>query len=111
MVLIFLSALAIYTMHIRFRQNGYQHALSLHLDHHVNVLPGSDTPIVRKFTGSNYVDYWLRAANCVFANVVDGTDIPSSIYAVHFAGQMVGIMTIMAIEGMRAGMKRTGIWL
>lgn len=57
------------------------------------------------------LDYWLTVLQCVFANVTDGSAPRLSLYAFQFAGQLVSVMTVLMIESMREGNRRTMVSL
>ena len=88
-------------------RNGYYKALTHLRDHGPYVLPGSDTPIQRHYTGVGLLDYWLTVMQCVLANVTDGSAPHLSLFAFHFAGQLVAVMSVMLIECAREGNKRS----
>lgn len=86
--------------------NGYYSALVKLRDHGPYVLPGSDFPILTKFSGFVPLDKLLTLAGVMFANVTDGSDPQLSLYAFHFAGQLVSIFTVIEIEGCREANRR-----
>ncbi len=86
-------------------RNGYYNALIDLRDHGPYVLPGSNTPIKRSYTGIYLLDYWLTVMQCVVANVTDGTAPHLSVFAFHFAGQLFAVVSVVMIEGMRCGNK------
>ena len=69
--------------------------------------PGSDTPLQERYTGIGPVDYWLTVLEAVFANIFDGSAPKLSIYAFHFAGQLIPVITVMCIESCREGNEET----
>lgn len=86
-------------------RNGYISAL-LHLrDHGPYNLPGSNIPILTRFTGIEILDKALTLAGVMFANVTDGSAPASSLYGFQFAGQLVPMFTIMLVEAARRGNK------
>jgi hypothetical protein len=92
-------------------RNGYYAALVHLRDFGPHLLPGSDTPIQQHYTGLGLLDYWLTVLQCVFANVTDGTAPHLSLFAFQFAGQLVSVLTVLMIEGMREGNRQTVISL
>ena len=76
----------------------------------VSVLPGSRTPILRRFTGWQALDRLLALSNVMFANVADGSRPQLSLYAVQFGGQIVPIFTILVVEGLRTGNARNAFY-
>ena len=67
------------------------------------VLPASNTPILRHFTGWQPLDKLMALASIMFANVTDGSRPQLSLYGVQFGGQLVPIFAMIIIEGQRAG--------
>ena len=84
-------------------RNGYIQALINLWKNGPYVLPGSDVPILTKFTGLRVLDNVLTLAGVMFANINDGSTPQLSLYAFHFAGQLVPILTVFMIEGRRRG--------
>jgi len=72
-------------------------------DPKIFVLPGSQTPILTRYTGIQWFDKLHMLAAVIFANVVDRTAPQLSLYAIQFAGQLVPIFMVMMIEGLRVG--------
>lgn len=69
--------------------NSYYDAL-IHLrDHGPHVLPGSNNPILTRFSGFVPFDKLLTLAGVMFANVTDSSAHQVSLYAFHFTGQLV----------------------
>lgn len=69
--------------------NSYYDAL-IHLrDHGPHVLPGSNSPILTRFSGFVPLDKLLTLAGVMFANVTDSSAPQLSLYAFHFTGQLV----------------------
>lgn len=84
-------------------RNGYIDAL-IDLRHNgPQYLPGSTNPVLTHFTGIALLDKLLTLAGVMFANVTDGSAPQLSLYGFYFAGQLVSIFTVIAIEGMREG--------
>ncbi|PGH00927.1 hypothetical protein AJ80_09089 [Polytolypa hystricis UAMH7299] len=87
-------------------RNGYIEALIRLRDVGPHVLPGSNNPILKRYTLIPPLDKLLTLATVMFANITDGSTPQSSLYAFQFAGQLVPIFTIMVIEGLRSGNRR-----
>lgn len=84
-------------------RNGDYDAL-IHLqDHGPHLLPGSDTPILKNFSGIGPLDKVLTLVGVMFANVTNGSTPQLSLYAFLFAGQLVTIFALILIEGNRHG--------
>ncbi|KAE9378556.1 hypothetical protein N431DRAFT_302783, partial [Stipitochalara longipes BDJ] len=73
------------------------------------VLPGSHAPALTWFSGAP-TDALLAVAGIMFANITDGSSQRLSFYGLQFAGQLVGIYTILILEGMRVGNQATLIY-
>lgn len=84
-------------------RNGYFNALIRLRDQGPHFLPGSDVPILTRFTGIGPLDKVLTLAGVMFANITDGTTPQLSLYAFQFAGQLVPVFTVILIEGNREG--------
>lgn len=106
-----LSIIAVDSMYGLIFRNGYYNALIDLRDHGPYVLPGSNTPIKRSYTGISLLDYWLTVMQCVLANVTDGSAPHLSLFAFHFAGQLLAVTSVVMIEGMRRGNKHTALSL
>ena len=107
LLLSILEAIAIDSMWGFTFRNGYHDALARLRDYGPHVLPGSDITLRQHYTGIRPIDYWLTVLQCVFANIFDGSAPELSIYAFHFAGQLVPVVAIMAIESCREGNQGT----
>jgi hypothetical protein len=90
-------------------QNGYVKALLQLRNHGPHLLPGSNHPILTRFIGIPPLDKLLTLAGVMFANVTDGSHPQLSLYGSYFGGQLIGIFTIMVLEGLRQGNKQTSI--
>lgn len=89
-------------------RNGYiQALLKLQEGGRPYFLPGSSTPILTTFTGIRPLDQVLTLAGVLFANINDGSAPQLSLYAFHFAGQLVSVFTVLLIEGRRRGSRRS----
>lgn len=106
-VLLFIFLLAVDSMWGLIYRNGYYDALVYLRDYGPHLLPGSDTPLQQQYTGIGLLDYWLTVLQCVLANVTDGSALHLSLYSFQFAGQLVSVMTIIMVEGMRQGNKKS----
>ena len=103
MALGLIHAFGINSMYGLVYRNGYYNAL-IHLrDHGPHVLPGSDIPILTRFTEIGPLDKVLALAGVMFAKITDGSTPQLSLYAVQFAGQLVPVFTVILIEGNRRG--------
>ena len=106
MALCLIYAFGLNSMYGLVYRNGYINALIKLRYHGPHVLPGSNTPILTTFTGLRPLDQILTLAGVLFANINDGSTPQLSLYAFHFAGQLVSIFTVVMIEGRRRGNKR-----
>lgn len=84
-------------------RNGYYDALIHIRDYGPHVLPGSQNLILTRFTLIRPLDKLLTLAGVMFASITDGATPQLSLYAFHFAGQLVPVFTVMMIEGKRRG--------
>ena len=93
----------IYSMYGLVHRNGYYDALIRLRDYGPHLLPGSDIPILTRFTGIGPLDKVLTLAGVMFANITDGSTPQLSLYAFQFAGQLVPVFMVTQIEGNRLG--------
>lgn len=105
LLLMLIFVLAIDSMWGLILRNGYYDALVYIRDVGPHILPGSNTPIQEEYTGLGLLDYWLTVLQTVFANVTDGTAPHLSLYAFQFAGQLIPVLAVLLVEGMREGNK------
>ena len=98
-----IHAFGMYSMYGLVYRNGYYNALIRLRDHGPHLLPGSDIPILTKFTGIGPLDKVLTLAGVMFANITDGSTPQLSLYAFQFAGQLVPVFTVILVEGHRQG--------
>ncbi|XMA12750.1 hypothetical protein WAI453_005541 [Rhynchosporium graminicola] len=82
-------------------RNGYIPSLLRLRDHGPYIFPGSNIPILTRFTGINILDKALTLAGVMFATVTDGSAPASSLYGFQFAGQLVPMFTVMLVEAAR----------
>src|SRR5690606_33576065 len=82
-------------------QHGYYDALFRLMKEGPYVLPGSTTPMLTFYCGVPPLDRLLTLASVMFANVTDGSCPQLSLYAVHFAGQFLGVLLLIMIEASR----------
>ena len=105
--LVIIFAFGLNSMYGLVYRNGYINALIRIYDVGPHILPGSDIPILTKFTGINPLDKALTLAGVMFANISDGSAPQLSLYAFQFAGQLVAVLTVVTIEGIRFGNRGT----
>jgi hypothetical protein len=91
-------------------RNGYIDALIRLRDVGPHHLPGSMTPILKRYVGIRQLDDLLVLASVLFANVRDGSRPELSLYAFQFAGQLVPIFAIVFVEGLRVGSGRNALY-
>lgn len=89
-------------MFISSELNGFMGNLRFLRDHGPHLLPGSNIPLLQKYTGISHVDYFLTVLQCVFANVTDGSAPHLSLLAFYFIGQLTAGISIMAVESQRS---------
>lgn len=85
-------------------RNGYISALlSLSDNGPPYMLPGTSIPLLLRYTGIPWSDKVAAFAVVIFANVTDGSMPQLSLLAFHLSGQFAVIVSLVLIEGMRAG--------
>lgn len=101
LLLISLCAFGVYSMHSLIHRNGYVAALQNLRDNGPHVLPGSDIPLLREYTGIGFIDYQLTVLQVVFANITDGSAPALSLFSFYFAGQLVPVLAVLITESHR----------
>ena len=109
LILSTVHAVGISAMYGLVLRNGYVQALLQLRDHGPHLLPGSNHPILTRFVGIPPFDKLLTLAGVMFANVTDGSYPQLSLFGFYFGGQLIGIFTVMVVEGLRQGNRGTSI--
>ena len=91
------------------RRSNYFNSLLYWLRHKPLVLPESATPALTWFIGAP-TDTLGTLGVVMFAPITDGSSPCLSIYGLQFAGQLVGIYTLLVLEGIRVGNQSTIIY-
>jgi hypothetical protein len=102
LTLLALCAFGFYSMHSLIYRNGYAAALERLRDHGPHLLPGTDVPLLREYTGIRPIDYQLTVLQCVFANITDGSAPALSLFSFYFAGQLVPALAVFLAESYRS---------
>lgn len=109
--LIFLLPFGLLSMHILMHRNGY-YASMVHLrDYGPHLLPGTQDPLVRTYTGNGFLDYWLTVLVCFFANAVDGSEPELSVFCTVFAANMGPCLVLVYVESLRRERRCSVVWL
>ncbi|KAJ5307078.1 hypothetical protein N7508_006093 [Penicillium antarcticum] len=69
----------------------------------VPCIPGTHEPLRLRFTGIAPIDYWCTIMVLFFWEAVDGSHPATSMNGIYFLGQLVGIWTLVWVEGIRRG--------
>lgn len=69
----------------------------------VPCIPGTHEPLRLRFTGIAPIDYWCTIMVLFFWEAVDGSHPTTSMNGIYFLGQLVGIWTLVWVEGIRRG--------
>jgi hypothetical protein len=101
---------AVSCIYLFLQRSNYLDLLRNWLQREPLVLPGSLAPALTWFSGAP-TDALLTVAGIMFANITDGSSPALSLYGLQFAGQLVGLYTLVTIEGIRRGKKSTVIHL
>ncbi len=73
-------------------------------------LPGVDLPILSRLVGTKPDDHSLPyLAGLMFASVTDISHPPLWFVGWYFAGQLIGVLAVTMVEGLRRGNKDTWI--
>jgi hypothetical protein len=101
--LLLLSACAIYATWGRsFIDGTLNHMLDIRLAD-VPLIPGTKEPLRLHYTGIPPLDYWFTIMVLFFWEAVDGSHPGTSLTGIYFLGQLVGIWTLVWVEGCRSG--------
>lgn len=65
--------------------------------------PGTDTPILTRFTGIEPWDKLNTLGLVMFSPILDGTTPHLSLFSFQYAGHLVNVLTIIMVEGTRHG--------
>lgn len=100
-LLLVLSIIGVFGTWILVQRNG---ALSL-LEQIASrkLLPGTNQPLQKSFTGIKAVDDQLKILVIFFWQVVDGSTPTSSLQSLHFEGQVIAGWVLCMLEGLRDG--------
>ena len=69
----------------------------------IPLIPGTKEPLRLHFTGIAPIDYWYTIMVLFFWEAVDGSHPATSLTGIYFLGQLVGIWTLVYVEGNRIG--------
>lgn len=107
-LLALLPSFALLSLHALQFRNGYYALMTRLRDFGPYVLPHTDgVPILRFFTGSATVDYWMQVLNCFFAPCFTEPEI--QVLALEFAGAFGVVVAVLAVEGERRGWRAAGL--
>ena len=65
------------------------------------LIPGTTEPLRLHFTGIAPIDYWYTIMVLFFWEAIDGSHPTTSLAGVYFLGQLIGVWTLMYVEGNR----------
>ena len=100
----FLSAAGYYCLWVISERNGLFDQLRQVQDADPPLLPGTDVPIKRVYTGIAVpVDHYLATLVTLFWPAVDGSSQNLSLHAYEFAGQVMAMWILLGIETRRLG--------
>ncbi|KAK8220754.1 hypothetical protein IWZ01DRAFT_18490 [Phyllosticta capitalensis] len=105
---IFLPALlaaAIYGCFVCSFNNGLIPNISAHLLRGDAVIPGTDVPLKRHYTGIGPIDQQLAFLQIFFWPITSGKSPRLFLQGIHFVGQAGAYWTVMVLEAMRTGNK------
>ncbi|KAK4448658.1 hypothetical protein QBC34DRAFT_426103 [Podospora aff. communis PSN243] len=100
-----LAATGLFGLNSMFGQiyrNGYAEQVLKILDSPSPTLPGSQSPLLARYTGVPPVDRLLAIATILWANVTDGSAPELSLYTFQFSGQLVPVFLAIMIETSRS---------
>jgi hypothetical protein len=103
LVMYALSACAFYaTWGISLWDGTMKHMLEIR-GAEIPLIPGTDKPLRLHFTGIQPLDYWFTIMVLFFWEALDGSHPATSLTGIYFLGQLVGIWTLVWVEGSRVG--------
>ena len=103
--LLSLSAYAFYaTWGISLLDGTLNHMLDIR-EADIPIIPGTNEPLRLHFTGIAPIDYWYTIMVLFFWEAVDGSHPATSLTGIYFLGQLVGVWTLVYVEGSRIGNK------
>ncbi|KAL2171726.1 hypothetical protein VTG60DRAFT_1723 [Thermothelomyces hinnuleus] len=73
----------------------------LEILHGSHALPGSDTPLLDRFSGIPPLDYLLRTLVVFFWEAIDGSHPDVTATAIYFVGQLFPIIIAIYLDGLR----------
>src|SRR5438874_1494022 len=104
-LLVALAALGVYSMVLHPFSNGFYEAVGSIRDEFPKILPASNATLVDFYTGIEPLDYFLTTMQIVFSSIFDMSAPGMTVLAFYFAGQVVPVLVVMMIEGLREGNK------
>lgn len=103
LILSFLLGWGVFSMWGLIRRNGYYRALCQIRDFGPFMLPGSEIPLVRVYTGIRFFDYPFCVLQCFFASVFDGSDRALELLCLDFAGTIGALLLVVGVEAQKKG--------
>ncbi|KAL2802397.1 hypothetical protein BJX63DRAFT_437922 [Aspergillus granulosus] len=106
LLVIFLLSLSAYAFYATWGISLLDGTLQHMLDHRgadVPLIPGTQEPLRLHFIGIPPIDYWYTIMVLFFWQAVDGSHPSTSLTGIYFLGQLIGIWTLVYIEGYRIG--------
>jgi hypothetical protein len=91
--------------------NGTFDTLTALLGHDDPKFPGTEDPLLMRYTGFKPLDHQLAALVVFFAPVVDVKNPALNLFAIWGLGQFGAIWTLMVMESMRMGNKGKAVSL
>lgn len=71
----------------------------------IPIIPGTKESLRLKFTGIPPLDYWFTIMVLFFWEALDGSHPATSLTGIYFLGQLIGLWTLVWVEGYRRGNK------
>ncbi|MCJ1469009.1 hypothetical protein MMC07_007641 [Pseudocyphellaria aurata] len=96
----------LYTTWYLFLSNG-TYSLMIHVrDVGPQVLPGTNAPLKRSYTGIEKLDYQLTVLALFFWELIDGSRPNASLQCFHFVGQITAGWGLLMMEALRNGNRK-----
>ncbi|CAM1509542.1 Fc.00g032810.m01.CDS01 [Cosmosporella sp. VM-42] len=101
-VLLGLTAVFAYdALHLQIVRGGYLSSVEPLLEDGPRFFPGSETLILKRYTGVAAIDQIFTMMNVFFRHATDGSAPAFSIFAFNMAGQIVSFFMVILVESQR----------
>ncbi len=106
-----ISIAAVYCLWIVATNNGLFKQIGELVQQKQPMFPGSESPLMLKYTGVEAIDRQLSTLVTFFGPVVQGGDEALNLFSVFGLGQFGGAWTLLVMESLRKGNKGKAVSL